>query len=361
MTHGGIETFLMSLLRGYDRRRFHMDILYIGRDPGDYAPEVERLGARLIHCPFGYDQVRFVYRFTRFLRRQRYDAVNGHLADMSGGALLAARLAGVPARVASYHCTRWDMGWLKNLYLWIMRRVVLKTATSITTSAPSITESFFPGEPPAEPPIHPIAYGVDTEFFGRGDVAPLDRSRFGFGPEHLIVGHVGRFVPQKNHAGLIRIAAELVRKVPQARFVLCGAGGTLKDEVARQVSQLGLSDHVAWVHGLEDMRRLYYGLDVFCLPSHFEGMPISLIEAQACGRPVVASRLGGIVPATAPAMRANLFDVEDVPSFVACLADLLADKAKRLAQGQAGQRFVRDHLDVKLAIRQYEKLYLPGS
>ena len=131
------------------------------------------------------------------------------------------------------------------------------------------------------------------------------------------------------------------------------------DEVEREVSRPGLSKHFAMVQELEDIRQFYAAVDVFILPSRYEGMPVSIIEAQAAGKPVVASRLDGIRIATANEMKKNLFAVDDVDAFSKCLINLLKDKEKRITLGKIGQSYVQKNLDIKIAVRKYEKLYLP--
>ena len=210
MSHGGVQGFLMSILRSYDRDRFQMDILYTGPRQGPYAPEVENLGSRMIGCRLKYDQIRFVYNFYKLLRKERYDAVNSHLADIGGGVILAAWLARVPVRVASYHTNLGDKGFLRNLYLRIMRHIIVRFATEITTSSPGVTESHFSSVKVSEEKVHAISYGVDTDFFATEPQKKLEMATFGFGPDNLIVGHVGSYRPQKNHEALLKIAKKVV-------------------------------------------------------------------------------------------------------------------------------------------------------
>lgn len=366
MTHGGTETFLMSMLRCYKREQFQMDIMCVGRQAGEYAPEANALGANLILCRMNYDQIRFVYRLYKFLRRERYDVVNSHLEDMGGSVILAAWLARVPVRVASYHSSRIDMGFLRNIYLRIMRQIIANSAISITAPSQAVSNSFFAKMRFNHNKIHLITYGVDTAFFAQKPVRVLDLSRFGFDHNNLIVGHVGNYRPQKNHKALLRIASLVINEVPNARFIFRGAvcrgrmvSGCTKEEIDEQISVLGLSRYIAHVESLEDMRQFYSAIDVFVLPSKHEGMPISIIEAQAAGKAIVASRLPGIMLATAPQMQGNLFEIGDVESFAKCLIRLLKDKQKRKILGKAGQEYVQKERDVKIAVRKYEELYLP--
>ena len=147
--------------------------------------------------------------------------------------------------------------------------------------------------------------------------------------------------------------------MPDVRFLLCGTGGDLRQSVDQKIVKAGLSSHIIQVQGLSDIRQFYASIDVFILPSRHEGMPVSIIEAQAAGKAVVASNLEGIKIATADGMKTNLFAVDDVESFSKCLVDLLKNKKERLTQGKAGQGFVRKYLDIKVAVERYERLYLP--
>ena len=358
MGHGGIETFLMSMLRNYDRDKYHMDILYTGPQEGDYADEVRSLGSKMISCPLKYDQVRFVYSVKKILKDGGYGAVNNHLSDIGGGAILAAKLAGVPARVSSYHTNLLKRKGAKKFYMEIMRRLTLKTATGITTSSPDVTDSHFQGFKVPKGLVQSISYGVDVSNFSKtNSVEPLPE--LVQSSENLVVGHIGHYTPQKNHDALIKIASLVVKELPSAKFVLCGSGGDLREQVEQKIKDSGLSEHVLQVQGLSDIRQFYSSIDVFILPSRHEGMPISIIEAQAAGRPVVASDLEGIRIATADEMKENLFSIDDVEPFSKCLIDLLNNKDKRLSQGNAGKSFAENYFDIKLAVRKYEQLYLP--
>lgn len=359
MSHGGIETFLMSVLRGYDRSKFVMDIVYTGEEEGKYAEEAKDLGARLIPCSLGRDQVRFVRCFLKILKEGKYNAVNSHISDMGAGAIWAAKKAGIPSRVASYHESLSRQIRIKAFYREILRKTIVRDSTAITVSSDVVNHSHFSKMNVPAGKINSIPYGVDTDYFSRLPNNRVDLKRLGFDDDCLIVGHVGRYVSHKNHQALLDIASKVIPQVPRARFLLCGAStGPLRQVIDQKIDMMGLRTYFGMIEGLKDIREFYSSIDVFVLPSVLEGMPVSLIEAQASSKPVVASNLNGIVEATAPDMQQNLFDVSDIDSFVRTVIDLLLDKNKRNLQGQAGQKYVRENLDIKVAIKKYESLYL---
>jgi glycosyltransferase involved in cell wall biosynthesis len=357
MGYGGIETFLMSMLRNYDREKFQMDILHTSTEEGEYAEEARSLGANLIHCPLQYEQARFIYKLRKILKTGDYSVVNNHLSDVGAGVILAAKLARVPSRVSSYHTNYVQRSWYKNMYMKLMRRIAVSLATDITTSSPDVSVSHFKGMNIPVERIHPISYGVDVEYFEKTKaIQPLPG--FDSSSGKLIVGHIGHFTPQKNHEALLKIASCVIRELPNVIFLLRVSGGHLREQIEQKILQAGLSEHIVQVKGLSDIRQFYASIDVFVLPSRHEGMPVSVIEAQAAGKSVIASNLEGIRIAMADKLKCNLFAVDDVEPFSMCLLDLLKNKEKRITQGKIGQDFVKQNLDVKIAIQKYQNLYL---
>ena len=105
--------------------------------------------------------------------------------------------------------------------------------------------------------------------------------------------HVGRFAEQKNHVGMVKAFAEFHRTHPDADLTLVGSG-ELFDQVRDQIRSLGLEDVIHTPGQVDNIIELYSNYDAFLLPSHYEGMPITLIEAMASGMPIIASEVGGI-------------------------------------------------------------------
>lgn len=118
------------------------------------------------------------------------------------------------------------------------------------------------------------------------------RAELGVQEGEILFGHVGRFCEQKNHAGLLRIFAGVSRRMPNARLVLIGTG-ELVDSTRALAQELNLSDRVIFAGVRKDMAALYHAMDVFLLPSLFEGLPVVLVEAQAAGLPLLCGRYGG--------------------------------------------------------------------
>jgi glycosyltransferase involved in cell wall biosynthesis len=135
----------------------------------------------------------------------------------------------------------------------------------------------FPGQP-----VTVVNNGIETERFAFSpEVRSQVRGELGLGDE-LVLGHVGRFVPQKNHDFLMDIFAETAKRSPEVKLLLMGTG-PLEDQVRRKVNELGLTDRVHFLGVRSDVNRILQAVDVFVLPSLYEGLGIVAVEAQATG------------------------------------------------------------------------------
>jgi glycosyltransferase involved in cell wall biosynthesis len=140
-----------------------------------------------------------------------------------------------------------------------------------------------------DPRLRRLYYGIDLTPFAEPVHRVQLRERLGIPPDALVVGHVGRFHPQKNHAFLLEVAAAVRRIRPETHFLLVG-DGPLQREIARRAEALGIADSVTFAGRRTDIAALMKGaMDVFLLPSRNEGLPLVLLEAQAAGLPFLAS------------------------------------------------------------------------
>lgn len=294
MDRGGAETWLMHVLRHVDRSRFQMDFAVNLRRRCAYDAEIEALGSKIYPCPNPSNPLRYAINFRKILRQHGpYDVVHSHVHHYSGFVLLLARKEGVPNRIAhSHNDTRLIDGqssFLRHLYLrtaenWIAKHATIKLAASIMAA-----NSLF-GSSWKELPGASLLYcGIDLKPFD----APARRSEYraalNLSPDDFVVGHVGRFVPQKNHGLLIRVHQELLRIQPNAKLLLVGKG-PLEEPVRATVQTLGLEQSIRFAGVREDIPNLMLSaMDVFVLPSLYEGLGLVAIEAQAAGLPTILS------------------------------------------------------------------------
>lgn len=294
MNRGGIETWLMHVLRHIDRDRFQMDFLVHTNEPCPYDDEVRTLGSKIIPCLSPSKPWLYARNFKRILREYRpYDIVHSHVHHFSGYVLWLAKQAGVAVRIAQSHNdtssvqakARWD----RRLYLALTEWWVDRYATVGLGVSHKAAASLFGSAWSTDPRRQLLYYGIDLTPFQSPVNAVAIRTELGLPADAFAIGHVGRFIEQKNHLFLLEIVAEVVKREPRTRLLLIGEG-SLRPEIEQKVNQLNLADYIIFAGLRSDVPHLMLdAMDVFLLPSFHEGLPLVLLEAQAAGLPCIFS------------------------------------------------------------------------
>ncbi len=301
MERGGAETWLMHILRMIDRDRYQMDFLVHVTEPQDYDDEIRALGSAVILCPHTRQPLRYARDFRRVLKEHGpYDVVHSHVHRYSGLVLRLAKRAGVPVRIAHSHLDaaafEADASPQRKAYLKVMRHWIDACATDGLAASRQAADDLFGPRWDADPRYRTLFCGVDFSPFGQS-VCPAEvRAEFHIPRDAFVIGHVGRFTEQKNHALLLDVAREVVKRDPAVRFLLVGEGD-LRPAMMERADRMGLGAHVIFAGSRADVPRLMRGaMDAFLLPSRYEGLALVLVEAQAAGLPCVFS---AVVPCEA--------------------------------------------------------------
>lgn len=285
---GGIETWLMHMLRQTPQFHVRHELLLLKQSAGPYEPEVERLGIPIHRLVLKDGKLNWPQRFGQFLSKNGpYLAVQSHCTPyFNATALLVARMAGVPLRIAHSHEARTrgvDCPPKQKIGTWIARPILEVAANRrIGISEASIEEIAGTGwrKRKGTSVLH---YGFDFSRYRDAEKrATALRARLGVPPDAKIVGTVARFDPVKNHSFLIEAFDLCCRQVPEAHLVLVGEG-RLRTDVEEQVARLGLRDRVHFAGATQDIPAYMALFDLFTLPSHSEGLGIVCVEAQAAG------------------------------------------------------------------------------
>jgi glycosyltransferase involved in cell wall biosynthesis len=294
MNLGGVETWLVHLLRHTDRACFQMEFLVHTADPCDYDDEIQTTGSKVIRCPHHKRPAVYARTFERILREHGpYDVVHSHVHHYGGYVLRLAHQAGVRVRIAHSHSgnsTRQEQAsLLRGVYLCLMKRLVYLHATVGLAASRKAAVALFGPDWSADGRWRILYCGIDLAPFERTPNPSVVRAEFGIPDDALVVGHVGRFAEPKNHRFLVDIYAEVVRREPRAWLLLVG-DGPQRTAIERVVARKGLAERVTFAGLRHDVPRLMSGaMHVFVLPSLYEGLPMVGIEAQAAGLPLVLS------------------------------------------------------------------------
>ncbi len=291
MNRGGVETWLMQVLRRADPARFEMDFLVTRGERGQYDDEILARGSRVLPCPQPRDPVAFARQFLRILReRGPYDVVHSQVHHFSGFVLGLARCARVRTRIAHSHSDTSALdaaaGVSRRLYLRTMKAALRRYATHGLAASEAAAAALFGRDWRQDGRWRICHCGIDLSPFRDPLDAGAVRAELGLPVSALVVGHVGRFDVPKNHTFLLRVAADVIRREPRAFFVLVG-DGPLRERIEREARRLSVRHRVMLTGVRSDVPRLLRAFDAFLLPSTREGLPLVGLEAQAAGLPVV--------------------------------------------------------------------------
>jgi glycosyltransferase involved in cell wall biosynthesis len=293
MNRGGVETWLMHVLHHIDREQFKMDFLVHTNEPADYDEEIRRLGARIFRCP-NHRRPLYAGRLLKIINRYGpFDVVHSHVHYFSGYILSIARIAGTAVRIAHSHNDTSTVdsaaGPLRKGYTRIMGQLIATNCTCRLAASRLAANSLLGRNWQKDTRSRVLHYGIEVERFAKRYDAAEVRQEFGWSPGDIVFGHVGRFDPQKNHAFLIKIAAAIAERNPNARFLFVG-DGPLRPAIEDQLHRAGITNRVVLTGVRADIPRLMLGaMDRFLFPSLFEGLGLVLVEAQAANLPCIIS------------------------------------------------------------------------
>jgi len=291
MNRGGIETWLMHVLRHIDCERFQMDFMVHTAKPCAYDDEIRALGSRILPCLHPSRPWRYAKNFRRIVAAYgTYDIVHSHVAHYSGYTLRLAQRARIPVRIAHSHDDASPSDRSPNparrVYLSMANRWISRYATIGLAASGKAAEALFGPARQSDPLLRLLYYGIDLDPF-RADRDRSLRAALQLPPDAFVIGHVGRFDEQKNHCFLLEIFRSVADADLRARFVLIG-DGPLRPAIERQAAELGLAKHVVFAGLRSDVPHLLLSaVDVFVMPSLHEGLPLAGLEAQAAGLPCV--------------------------------------------------------------------------
>jgi glycosyltransferase involved in cell wall biosynthesis len=309
MTMGGIEMWLMHVMRNIDRTCFQMDFLISNRSQSPLVKEIEELGGKVLICMAHSQPKRYALNLARALAiRTRYDVVHSHLHHLNGVVALVATLGGARVRIVHSH-TAISGGEADAAGFHVRRYRVAQTlmktfATGALACSDNAGSALFGADWKSQPNRRVLVCGIDLEPFRLSYDRAEVRSELGIPSDAVVIGHAGRFVREKNHSLFFDVADAYAALDPQAHFLLVGDGPLLENSKKR-AARSPFANRFHFVGRRYDVPRLMVGaMDCFLFPSHVEGAPVVLIEAQAAGLPCVIS---DVIPTQTDVVPSSLY------------------------------------------------------
>lgn len=287
---GGMENVAMNIARYIDRNRFDINFVVYGKEIGTYEDEVGALGGEVYHISFPREGSRKYCRALKEIIKQTgpYDVVHSHNLFPSGMVMKVAYETGVPVRIAHAHTNRDDshLNIIRRIYQRIMREYIWRYATNYFACSNRAGTYLFQEKFNNKGFV--MNNGVDIEKF-RINEKTKEKLRIEFGINNeKVIGHTGRFDEVKNHSLLVDIFVSILKTGENVKLMLIG-DGPLRPSIEEKIKNYGIEDKVILTGMRSDVPALLSLMDVYVLPSTYEGVSVSLMEAQAAGVPYVVS------------------------------------------------------------------------
>lgn len=350
MPVGGAETLLVNLVRRLDRSRFQPEFCCL-KELGPLGEELAKevpAHHGMLYCKY---DVRVLGRLTRLFASRRIDAVvTVGAGDKMFWGRLAAWRARVPVVVSALHSTGWPDGVGR-----LNRMLTPLTDAFIGVAAEHgrflVEHERFPAAK-----VYVIPNGVDVDRF---QFSPLDRVALrrilDLDDATPVVGIVAALRHEKNHLLFLRAAALVHAEMPQARFLIVGDGPE-RDPLERTTRQLGLERAVQFLGTRSDVPQVLSAIDVLALTSHTEANPVSILEAMAVQRPVVATRVGSVAESVEQGVTGYLAPSGDAEGIALRWLELLRDPEKARGMGRAGRELVLQRWSLEGMVEGYQQL-----
>lgn len=278
---------MLNYYRHIDHSKVQFDFYFAEGSSLPQRAELEALGAGLYPIPPYSRPLAYHKALYTAFRQRNYKIVHAHLSTMSVFPLFAAWRAGVPVRICHNHSTaHWGEG-TKTLLKYLLRPLNKLFATDWFACGETAGRWMYGDKAFDTGKVTVMPNAIDTAKFAYDPAARAAlREELGIPQTVFVVGHVGRFTYAKNHMFLLDIFAHLLKAKPDVHLLLVGEG-ELQKQIKQKTQALSLQNAVIFTGMRPDVDKLYSVMDAFCLPSHYEGMPVVAWEAQANGLPCV--------------------------------------------------------------------------
>lgn len=291
LNRGGLETFVMNVYRSIDRDKVQFDFLTNMRD-GAYSEEIKSLGG-VIHYipPRNKGLLAFIRNLRDFFEKHQgeYSAIHYHESSLTSlEVLYYAKKVHIPVRIMHSHSSsimgskihylthylgKLGIGSLANRYFGCSDKALdwMYSMTGVRKKAKLILN------------------GINSTQFSYNESKRKEiRDKMAIGANEIVIGHVGRLSAVKNHSFLLNIFSSFLKLTPHAKLWIIGTG-ELEQSLRQQVEALDLTEKVSFLGVRSDIYDLYQAMDIFVMPSLYEGLPVVLVEAQASGLPILCS------------------------------------------------------------------------
>ena len=356
LDRGGAENHLLALMTHADRQAFDFEVAIL-RGEGELVPTFRQadIPVHLLRARSRFDPLA-LRRLISLLRNGRYDIVHSHLfrADIYTGLAVAQLGEQRPLLVSTRHnddrfflnpfigILHYMMSSRQDLIIAISDHIARFTVSRGVRHPERVRRVYHGLEPP-------VTLALERE-------GQRIRQELGLAAEDFVVGNVGRLALQKGQRHLIAAMPALLQRVPRAYAVIAGSGD-LEEYLRDLAAEVGVAERVRVLGARKDVPALMHAVDVFAMPSIWEGFGLVLLEAMAAGRPIVASRVATIPEVVLDGETGVLVPPGDPLALAEALARLGNEPEVAAQLGEAGRERLRRHFSIDKMVGDTELLY----
>lgn len=350
---GGREKILLELIKRADREKFEIGVCCL-KDGGKLYEQFlnENIAIKCFHKRKNGVDKGLYFRLGNYLKEQKTDIVHTHNPGVLIYGAIGAMLGGAGAIINTEHGYEYSIGRPKKVVEALLRHWIDMTISVSNTLKDQLSNSMIQSKK-----ITTIYNGIDPSPYNEISAPYSLRKRFGFLPTDTIVGNVARLAEVKNHCLLLRAMKKVIEEIPQAKLLIVG-DGELRNKLEVFAKDLGISNNVVFGGEVDNVSELLRMMDIFVLSSTYEGISITILEAMASGKAVVATNVGGNPEIIINGETGILVPVNDKDTMAQAIITLLKDRDRALLMGIKGRRRVEECFNINAMVKRTEKLYL---
>lgn len=287
MDSGGKKNLVMEYYRHIDREKVQFDFICDSDSQAIPDEEIQSLGGRIYRIAPYQRIIQNMLDIRKLCIKNRYQVMHAYNSTMNVFPMFIAKMTGVPVRI-SESLSMAHEGEFKTVLKKLLKPMSKWFATHYMSCGEDCGRWQFGDKLFDAGKVAVFKTVVNTEF-NKYDPELRERTRKEYELEgKMVIGHIGRFVPQKNPLFLLDIVAEVFKREKDAILLLIG-DGDLREEMHKKIEKLGISNQIKYLGRREDIQPFYNAMDAFLLPSLYEGLPVVGLEAQSCGLPMFFS------------------------------------------------------------------------
>lgn len=284
LKRGGAETMIMNIYRKIDHRKLQFDFLVYEEENTDFKIEIERLGGKVIYMPIKnkLNLIKYFIEFKKIVQKNKgYQGIHCHTNLHSAITLFCAKLLKIEKRICHSHTTQQNNNILKKIYKLLSTSIILWSATDLVACGQDAGNTLFGEEFYKKGSILPNSIDINDFINVSNDEVENIRKELGINGEEIIIGSVSGLKEVKNHKFMLKVAKEMVEQKKDFYLIIVGTG-SLYNDIKKEIELLDLKN-VILLGERKDIPQLMHTFDLLIMPSLYEGLPVTLVEAQASG------------------------------------------------------------------------------